>query len=112
MPQILKRIFGVVRRHFVRAKPHKNQASKFAKKGITNKKGHHKPGLETRSRKSQISFRRRFSPRPLLFVEPLLLVCQRSPRGFHAHEGQPRLLVFGPLGKEGAVLSIITKNIS
>jgi hypothetical protein len=101
----LERIFRVMRKRFVRAelkkkKPHKKQASQ--KTGRT----------KTRSRKNQISLRRRFSPGPLLFVQPLLLVCQRSPRGFHAHEGQPRLLVFGPLGKEGAILSIITKNIS
>jgi hypothetical protein len=95
MLQILKRIFRVGRRRFVRfnlhKKPHpqKNQISE-----------------------NRVSFGRRFSAGPLLFVQPLLLVCQRSPRGFHAHEGQPRLLVFGPLGKEGAILSIITKNIS
>jgi hypothetical protein len=78
------------------------------KPGVTKKRSH----KNEIAKKNQISLRRRFSPGPLLFVQPLLLVCQRSPRGFHAHEGQPRLLVFGPLGEEGAILSIISKNIS
>jgi hypothetical protein len=98
--QTLERIFRVVRTRFVRA-------------SLTKTRRHKKEVSQKRDRdKNQISLRRRFSPGPLLFVQPLLLVCQRSPRGFHAHEGQPRLLVFGPLGKEGAILSIISKNIS
>jgi hypothetical protein len=93
--QILKRIFRGL-----------DEGASFAST-FTKTKLH-----EDQISENQVSFGRRFSAGPLLFVQPLLLVCQRSPRGFHAHEGQPRLLVFGPLGKEGAILGIITKNIS
>jgi hypothetical protein len=49
---------------------------------------------------------------PPPFVQPFLLVCQCTPRGFHPQQGKPCLFVQGALGKEGAVLSVIAICIS
>jgi hypothetical protein len=50
-------------------------------------------------------------PFPFPGVQPFLLVGQGPPRCFHLQQGKLRLLVFGSLSQEGAVSSIITKNI-
>jgi hypothetical protein len=44
---------------------------------------------------------------PASIVQPFLLVRQRTPCGFHPQQGKLCLLVFGALGKEGAVLGVI-----
>jgi hypothetical protein len=50
-------------------------------------------------------------PLPSPGVQPLLLVGQGTPCGFHSHEGSPGFLVFGSFGQEGAVSSIIAIKI-
>jgi hypothetical protein len=50
-------------------------------------------------------------PFPSPGLQPFLLVGQDAPRCFHLQEGMLRLLVFGSFSQEGAVSSIITKNI-
>jgi hypothetical protein len=49
---------------------------------------------------------------PAFIVQPFLLVCQCAPRCFHPEVGESDLLVFEALGKEGAVLRVITLYIS
>jgi len=50
-------------------------------------------------------------PLPSPGVQPLLLVGQSTPCGFHSHKGSPGFLVFGSFGQEGAVSSIIAIKI-